>query len=110
MDGSTPPKDWRPRLLPGKVGATTRGPRSTGRSALPMPARSCTGSIPHNFRRRPLVADLDDGLDHARLRPGVRREHVDNLLKRDAMRNPRPPVDAALLDPPDHAPQPLSQR
>jgi len=42
-------------LLPGKVGATTRGPRSTGRSALPMPARSCTGSIPHNFRRRPLV-------------------------------------------------------
>ena len=42
--------------------------------------------------------DLDDGLDHAGLGPGIRGEVGDQLIERRAVSDPGPGVDPPLLD------------
>jgi hypothetical protein len=44
------------------------------------------------------LADGDDRLDDARLRPGVRRERARQLVERRSVRDPRAGVDVAGLD------------
>src|SRR5512142_1271538 len=61
--------------------------------------------------RDPLESvDLDDGLDHAGLGPGVRREDLGQLVEGRAVGDPGRRVDLALLDEPDDPGEVLRQR